>query len=666
MRLFYGWVPYNSRLDESRQVRKEATVIEVLCAMGCLAALFRRSALSYQVIARKWRPKTFEDLVGQSHISQTLLNALKNDRLHHALLFTGPRGTGKTSSARILAKSLRCPNATDFVPCNECSECLGIANGSSMDVMELDGASNNGVDAIRELRDKVGYMPSSGQHKLYIIDEVHMLSTSAFNALLKTLEEPPAHVIFVMATTEAHKIPNTILSRCQRYDFRRIPIRMISDRMQSICEADGIQADSDALWMIARQGDGSMRDSQSLLDQVITFSDGTITLEKVTQVLGLTDRSLLIDTLMALTERDTNKMVDVIERIFVSGYDPKIYAQDLLEELRHLLLVKVTPGDVTRVVDLPDNEIERLQELAERLSSEDVHLLFDMALKGGGEIPRAQDPKVVLEMLLLRMAAAPRIANLIEMSANAGEGGTSSGPKPSAKNQPSPSGGPATHPRPQSAPKPAPKVQTTPADPPPAKPEEPPWPKAPMPTTASVSSVSPQPEPQASAATMVRERPKPKPQLQAQEEPPQNIPLICDSDQADHEKWFAFVARVKRVNPLLAAKLENTFLVGVQGKTLNVGVPAKMKFLHAQLDEPDFKKKLINYLATFWGPGFDICIESEENGSSAKAAMTPKMLKQRKDKTRQEQVRQEVESHPLIKSAQSLFKTEIKAIKELK
>ena len=271
------------------------------------------SALAYQVIARKWRPQSFHDLVGQEHISTTLLNALRNDRLPQALLFTGVRGTGKTSSARILAKSLRCPNAKDFVPCGVCRECEDIANSRSLDVIEIDGASNNGVDAIRELRETVGYMPSSGRWKVYIIDEVHMLSTSAFNALLKTLEEPPPHVVFIMATTEAQKIPNTILSRCQRFDFRRIPSRQIAAQLQKICEAEGVRVEPEAVWLIARQADGSMRDSQSLLDQVITFAAGELTLAKAVDVLGLTDRTVLLETLTALVTRNTEMAIALIE-----------------------------------------------------------------------------------------------------------------------------------------------------------------------------------------------------------------------------------------------------------------------------------------------------------------------------------------------------------------
>ena len=271
-------------------------------------------ALSYQVIARKWRPKTFQQLVGQNHVSQTLANALKSDRLHHALLFNGPRGTGKTSSARILAKSLRCPNSVDFQPCNECDTCIEISEGRNIDTIEIDGASNNGVDAIRELRDTVKYQPTSGKYKVYIIDEVHMLSTSAFNALLKTLEEPPAHVLFVLATTEVHKLPLTILSRVQRFDFRRIPTKQIAEHLEHICSRDEIDFQKEALWIIARQGGGSMRDSQSLLDQVTTFCEGSLTVENVIEALGLTDRTLLLETLENLITKQQAPIVDVISK----------------------------------------------------------------------------------------------------------------------------------------------------------------------------------------------------------------------------------------------------------------------------------------------------------------------------------------------------------------
>jgi DNA polymerase-3 subunit gamma/tau len=368
--------------------------------------------MSYEAIARKWRPQSFKDLVGQDHISQTLLNALRNQRLHHALLFTGPRGTGKTSTARILAKSLRCPNAVDFVPCHVCTSCLEVAQSRSIDVVEIDGASNNGVDAIRDLRDSVSYRPASGQYKVYIIDEVHMLSTSAFNALLKTLEEPPSHVIFMMATTEVHKIPATILSRVQRFDFRRIPVRQIVQRLKEICEKDQKPSDEQALWLIARQGDGSMRDSQSLLDQVITFANGPLTSENVTSILGLTDRALLYKTLNALIDRQPQNIIALLSDLQKTGIEATLFSRELLEMLRHLMMVKVSAADVGLLVDLPETELNALAEMSARTSEEELQILFDMALKAAADIQKSQDALLVLEMTLLRMATAPNLVSL--------------------------------------------------------------------------------------------------------------------------------------------------------------------------------------------------------------------------------------------------------------
>src|SRR4051812_5030405 len=232
--------------------------------------------MAYQVLARKFRPTAFDDVVGQSHVTRTIRNAIRLGRIHHAFLFTGTRGCGKTSTARILARALNCSNPTKlFDPCNECESCKEIAAGSSLDVLEIDGASNNGVDAIRELRDNVRFMPNKGKYKIYIVDEVHMLSNAAFNALLKTLEEPPAHVVFIFATTEPHELPTTILSRCQRFDFKRIPPKQISERLASIAKSESIEISKVGLAEISRAAEGSMRDAQSLFDQVISFAGDT-------------------------------------------------------------------------------------------------------------------------------------------------------------------------------------------------------------------------------------------------------------------------------------------------------------------------------------------------------------------------------------------------------
>src|SRR3989338_6752580 len=264
--------------------------------------------MTYQVLARKYRPQTFSEVIGQEHITSTLQNSLTSKRIHHAYLFTGARGIGKTTVARLLAKALNCEVSSAIEPCNQCRSCQDITSGSSLDVQEIDGASNTGVDDVREIRDRVQYLPSSGKYKIYIIDEVHMLSTNAFNALLKTLEEPPAHVVFVFATTEVHKIPQTILSRCQRFDFRRIALKQIADHLNKICGEENYTADAAALWLIARQGDGSMRDSLSLLDHVISFTNGKLTEAEVSQVLGLTERSLVYEIFQNILNRNPIEM----------------------------------------------------------------------------------------------------------------------------------------------------------------------------------------------------------------------------------------------------------------------------------------------------------------------------------------------------------------------
>ena len=367
--------------------------------------------MSYQVLARKYRPQSFDQMIGQNHISQTLLNSLKNNRIPHALLFTGLRGTGKTSSARILAKTLRCTNPENFSPCHKCDSCLEISKGSAVDVIEIDGASNNGVDAIRDLRDSVMFMPTSGKYKIFIIDEVHMLSTSAFNALLKTLEEPPAHVIFMMATTEVHKIPQTILSRCQRFDLRRIPLKQITAHLKKICDLENIKAEEKALWMIAKQGDGSARDSLSLLDQVINFSAGQLTEVAVSEILGLTDRHLIFSVFAALLERNSQKIVCDLEKLHQIGVSPNLFLEDLVQLIRHTLLLKTAPENDT-LIDLPIEEIVILKDYANAQSESDLHILFDMALKSLTDLHKSNDPYLVFEVCLLRMSQAPLFVDI--------------------------------------------------------------------------------------------------------------------------------------------------------------------------------------------------------------------------------------------------------------
>lgn len=372
--------------------------------------------MAYEVLARKCRPKNFSELVGQDSVQQTLTNALKHNRLYPVLLFTGPRGTGKTSSARILAKTLRCQQQKDLIPCDQCEDCLLIQESRHLDVMEIDGASNNGVDAVRELRDTVSYMPSSGSWKIYIIDEVHMLSNSAFNALLKTFEEPPGHVLFIMATTESHKIPQTVLSRSQRLDFHLLPPLLIKKQLEKICKKEELSIKEDVLWIIAKQAHGSLRDGQSLLDQMITFCGEDLSSEKVTKLLGLSDPHVLFKCLQALVHREEEKMIDIIESLRTRGTEPRIFLQSLIESFRDFLFLKKNPKNKPELVQASQQEIEQMKQEIANINYEELHFLFDMLLKGEREMAFCYDNQLVLEVLLLRFCGSPRLENIIPLN----------------------------------------------------------------------------------------------------------------------------------------------------------------------------------------------------------------------------------------------------------
>ncbi len=368
--------------------------------------------MSYQSVARKYRPKTFQEVVGQETTSKTLTNALKYNRVPHAVLFTGPKGVGKTSMARILSKAINCLNKkNEYTPCLECQVCSEIAAGINIDVIEIDGASNSGVESVRNLIEQTSYSPFKCEFKIYIIDEVHMLSNSAFNALLKILEEPPKHVKFIFATTEHRKIPLTILSRCSRFDLKKISSSLIGKHLEYILKEEEVKFEPDAVARIARNSDGSMRDSQVALDQIISLSKENITQQVVEEILGLTNKALLLKTLKSLFHR--NIQPDLIAKLSGSSNSPSAFINDLLIELRNCIMIKEFGSE--HVLDLPDNEIDKLNKLVKNSSSEDIHLMFDMALKGAFDLSKCENSQVVLEMILIRMANAPKVEALADM-----------------------------------------------------------------------------------------------------------------------------------------------------------------------------------------------------------------------------------------------------------
>jgi DNA polymerase-3 subunit gamma/tau len=374
---------------------------------------------SYLVLARKYRPATFSDVVGQAHVVQTLSNSIVSGRVAHAFLFCGVRGVGKTTVARILAKALNCSgrNEDDPNPCNTCTSCLEINGGISVDVQEIDGASNTSVENIREINENIKYPPVSSPYKVIIIDEVHMISINAFNALLKTLEEPPSHAKFIFATTESHKVPATINSRCQRYNFRTISLRDIIGGMSQILAQEGIEATEDALALVAREAQGSFRDALSLLDQVIAFGSDRITAEDTTEILGIAGRDCFGRLMRSVLERDAAAALGVINDLYHQGYDPEQFVLDIIHYIRNLIVVRTVPSAnrPDGMIDAPPSELEEMEKIVQGTTPEEFQNLFGMLMRSEGEIKRSGNPWVSVEMTVLRMSLAPEIVDLSEI-----------------------------------------------------------------------------------------------------------------------------------------------------------------------------------------------------------------------------------------------------------
>ncbi len=357
----------------------------------------------HKALYRVYRPKTFGDVVGQEHIVKTLKNQIKNNNIGHAYLFSGTRGTGKTSTAKIFARAVNCLNPINEEPCNECEICIDTLNDNIMDIVEIDAASNNSVDDIRELRESVKYTPSKAKYKVYIIDEVHMLSQGAFNALLKTLEEPPSYVIFILATTEPHKIPATILSRCQRFDFKRVSSKDIASRMSYICKKENIEAEEKALSLIARNSQGALRDALSILDQCISFGNEKIEYNDVIELLGTVNIDELFELSQSIIDENTKKSLEILNEFIIWGKDIRNLINDLIDHFRNLMVCKVSK-DLDEIISLPEESIERLKEQSQNVNINDLIRILNILSETQDSMKSSSNTRILAEVTIMKIA----------------------------------------------------------------------------------------------------------------------------------------------------------------------------------------------------------------------------------------------------------------------
>ncbi|MYC12653.1 MAG: DNA polymerase III subunit gamma/tau [Gemmatimonadetes bacterium] len=509
--------------------------------------------MSYTVMARKRRPQAFETVVAQSHVTTTLQNAIRLGRVAQSYLFSGPRGTGKTTTARLLAMALNCEQGPTAEPCGECASCVAIRQGNSMDVLEIDGASNRGIDEIRQLREEVGYAASQGKRKVYIIDEVHMLTTEAFNALLKTLEEPPAHVVFVFATTEAHKVPETILSRCQRYNFRRIPPVAIVEELKMAVDEEGVTAEESALFLIARKADGGMRDALSLLDQVIAFSDADITEDAIQNLLGLIPRDVYFDLTQAIVDRDGARALEIVDELAREGSDLGEFVAGLMAHFRHLL-VACAAGDLTDE-NLPEADRVQYAEVAAQFEEADLVRMLNAVSELETQISRVTEPRFWLEltvMKLVQMTSSVDLQVLIGRLEQLERGLKSQGKVTGTR-------------RPLSSPRPAPQQKATSSGPDTRVRGE----KLPPRPTASKSSPPQQRDNGRPVAEQPREEIPPVPDVSS-EEPP-DFSVIKD-------KWEQLVQAVKNERMSLGTFLAEGRPQSMDGRHLVVAFQKNLEF----------------------------------------------------------------------------------------
>ncbi len=546
----------------------------------------------YEVLARKYRPQNFSELAGQEHVSRTLQNAIDSGRVAHAFLFTGARGVGKTSTARIMAKTLNCERGITHEPCNICPQCIEITKGTSTDVFEIDGASNNGVDDVRDLRDNIKYLPSHSRYRIIIIDEVHMLSTNAFNALLKTLEEPPEHVKFIFATTEPHKLPVTILSRCQRFDFKRVTLPKIIARLREIAGKESVTISDTSLALIARKGDGSMRDSLTAFDQVLAFCGNSVSDEDVATLLGAIDRRLLAEISAAVFAGDTQTVLAGVKQVDLVGYNMRQFCQELIEHFRNLLVIRSVKKP-EEILDLTAAELEELHKQSLHISTLDIQRRLTLFIKAESEMAYASFPRLIVEMALLKAALLAPLVPIQELIEKIKSLETAAVHTPSL-----------------------------------------PW-EAARGTSAPAAQ---QGEPPASSA---------RPSHTA------HTTAAVPAQTGGHTDWGRFVAFVNDQERLIGSVLEHGSPVKQETGLIEIGFPAGSYYLTAA-QEAEFIADVQVLARTFTGVETVIRVKAIETGF-ADAPLSLAEKKKNDAEQLQEELKREVENHPVVKEAERVF-----------
>ncbi|HMU29259.1 MAG TPA: DNA polymerase III subunit gamma/tau [Nitrospira sp.] len=616
--------------------------------------------MDYQVSARKYRPGTFDDVIGQSHVVQTLMNSIATKRIAHAFLFSGTRGVGKTTVARILAKALNCEQGPTGSPCNTCANCQEITQGTSVDVVEIDGASNTSVDDVREIRENVKFTPFRGQYRVYIIDEVHMLSNSAFNALLKTLEEPPSHVVFIFATTEIHKIPATILSRCQHYNFRRISKAEIVQRLRHVADQDGLTIEDRSLMALARASEGSMRDGLSLLDQVIAFGGKTIRHHDLETLLGAVPQERVRAMVEAVIDQNSAKALQVIAGLLDQGHDVRAYCADLVEYVRNMLVAAVVPAgpELRGLIEVTDEDLTQLARDAEQFSVEHLQELFRLWAAAEDHLRVSAHPRFVLETAavratrLLRAPESPAGLPGVNVQSSATPVDRATGTRTSMSSSekvvsPKPTKRDTVKSSSDAGDKPVVPSASAPAPAPVARPREAVVPSSQTPAPSIPSA-------QASATAQVPvESASPKP------EPPSHRATASPSAEIN---WEEFQEAVSGQHPNIAPFLEMGRVVKIEGGLVTLGFTKQATVARAMLEKEDNLQSLAALGERIYGTALRVRI-IEVAEQDPEATPTMKQLRVAKEQEQRVILTQQAKAHPLVKQALEMFGGELAEVR---